>query len=79
MRGAVKQCDAETYRATAFLKEIDGDAIEVACTAHEAEMQAKLARILEQLHASSLELLMSDRAEKMVLSKLQEVASGSGL
>ena len=71
----VKQCDAEKFRSTVYLREIDGDGIEAACAAHEEEMTKKLAIVLEKLRTTSLALLMNDRVEYMVLSRLQEHAA----
>ena len=65
-RAQIKQCDVEVYRASAFLKEIDGtDArgIEVAMAAHEAELKSSLSRIVEKLRHQSMQCMLRARDE----------------
>ena len=70
----IKALDAEEYRAVAFLKEVDGSSVEAACAAQEAALEQSVREVLDQLRGESLEMMMRDRAERTVLSRLRDVA-----
>lgn len=64
----IKACDVEVYRATAFLKEIEGTdapsrSIEVAMAAQEAELETALARVVESLRQQSMQVMLRQRDE----------------
>lgn len=75
----VKALDAETFRATAFLREMGsgdgGREIEVATSAHEADMLQKLAKLTETLRTESLQKMLSERAKGAVLTRLADLAA----
>lgn len=72
----IKALDAEVYRATAFLKEIDGSearGIEVVAAANEAGLVQKCEQLLDAMRAESLQALLRERADRVVSAREEVV------
>ena len=63
----MKACNEESFRAKAFLKEIDGGGpsrlIEVGMVAKEAELKQMIEEVVERLEKKSFDVLKRERAE----------------
>lgn len=70
----IRELDADTFRATAFLKEIDGEGpergIEVATAASEAELKGKLDGLLDDLRHESLQLMLRERVRSEAMEAM---------